>query len=241
MEEKREKNGCTHFQMWVESVEGTMVFMKRLVFGFLVFMISVSVAWAGERGYELVAGRGSKLCAKVLEAFREDVDDRWRLRYQHEIFRQIAWKPVELKGQGPKTRHCSSLDKAMFDLDNNGQPDLVVKTTFCMKGSPSDSFYMFPADSAVLERANWQDLSPLLATPDKFERTGGAYPLTQLPTEETGVSRTTLTGVFTVQPFMLDGSAYVSLTDGRAEWTVIAQYRGSGHFEDLCYLHAAVK
>ena len=218
-----------------------MQFVKQLVFGFLIFTISVGVAWAGERGYQLVAGRDSKLCARVLEAFLEDVDDRWRLRYQHEIFRQIAWKPVELKGQGPKTRHCSSLDKAMFDLDNNGQPDLVVKTTFCMKGSPSDSFYMFPADSAVLEQANWQDLSPLLATPDKFERTGGAYPLTQLPVEETGVSRTTLTGVFTVQPFVLDGRAYVSLTDGRGEWIVIAQYRGGGRFEDLCYLRAAVK
>jgi len=51
MEEKRGKNGCTHFQMWVESEEGTMQFTKRLVFGFLVFMISVGVAWAGERGY----------------------------------------------------------------------------------------------------------------------------------------------------------------------------------------------
>jgi hypothetical protein len=60
----------------------------------------------------------------------------------------------------------------MFDLDNDGQPDLVVKTTFCMRRSRSDSLYMFPADSAVLEQANWQDLSPLLATPDKFERTG---------------------------------------------------------------------
>jgi len=218
-----------------------MQFMKRLVFGFLVIMISVGVAWAGERGYQLVAGRDSKLCARVLEAFREDVDDRGRLRFQHEIFRQITWKPIELRGQGPKTRHCSSLNKAMFDLDNDGQPDLVVKTTFCMKGSPSDSFYMFPADSAVLEQANWQDLSPLLATPDKFERTGGVYPLTQLPAEETGMSRTPLTGVFTVQPFMLDGSAYVSLTDGRAEWTVIAQYRGGGRFEDLCYLRAAAK
>ena len=218
-----------------------MLFMKRLVFGFLVFIISVGVVWAGERGVQLVAGRDSKLCARVLEAFCDDVDDRGRLRYQHEIFRRVTWKPVELKGQGPKARHCSSLDKAILDLDNNGQPDLVVKTTFCMKGSPSDSFYMFPADSAVLEQANWQDLSPLLATPDKFERTGGAYPLTQLPTEETGVSRTTLTGVFTVQPFMLDGSAYVSLTDGRAEWTVIAKYRGGGRFEDMCYLRAAVK
>jgi hypothetical protein len=218
-----------------------MQFKKRLVFVFLVFMISVGVAWAGERGYQFVVGRDSKLCARVLEAFREDVGDRGRLRYQHEVFRQIAWKPVELKGQGPKTRHCSSLDKAIVDLDNDGQLDLVVKTTFCMKGSPSDSFYMFPADSAVLEQVNWQDLSPLLATPDKFERTGGTYPLTQLLVEETGVSRSPLTGVFTVQPFMLDGNAYVSLTDGRAEWIVIAQYRGGGRFEDLCYLRAAVK
>jgi hypothetical protein len=126
-------------------------------------------------------------------------------------------------------------------LNNDGQPDLVGKTTFCMKGSPSDSFYMFPADSAVLEQANWQDLSPLLAMPDKFEQTGGAYHLRQLPAEEASVSWTPLTGVFTVQPFMLDGSAYVSLTDGHAEWSVIVQYRGGGRFEDLCYLRAAVK
>jgi hypothetical protein len=96
---------------------------------------------------------------------------------------------------------------------------------------------MFPADSAVLELANWQDLSPLLATPDKFERTGGAYPLTELPVEETEMSRMPLTGVFTLEPFILDGRAYVSLTDGRAEWIIIAQYRGDGRFEDGCYLH----
>jgi len=216
-----------------------MRLMKRFVFGFLVCMISACVAWAGERGYQLVAGRDSKLCAKVLEAFREDVDDRWRLRYQHEIFRQIHWKPVELNGQGPKAQHCSSLSQATFDLDNDGQPDLVVKSTFCMKGSPSDSFYKFPAGSTVLEQANWQDLSPLLATPDKFERTGGTYPLTQLSAEETGVSRMPLTGVFTVQPFILDGSTYVSLTDGRAEWTVIATYLRGERFEDQCYLRMA--
>jgi hypothetical protein len=216
-----------------------MQFKKQLIFVFFVFMIGTGIAWAGERGYQLVAGMDSKLCAKVLEAFREDTDDRGRLRYQHEIFRQIVWKPVELKGQGPKARHCSSLNRATVDLDNDGQQDLVIKSTFCMKGSPSDSFYKFPADSAVLEQANWQDLSPLLATPDKFERTGGAYPLTQIPIQETGVSPATMTGVFTVQPFMLDGSVYVSLTDARAEWTVIAKYLRGEQFEDQCYLRMA--
>ena len=100
---------------------------------------------------------------------------------------------------------------------------------------------MFPADSTVLEQAKWQNLSPLLVTPDKFEKTRGAYLLTQLPAEEAGVSRTPLTGVFTIQPFMLGGSTYVSLMDGRAEWTVIAQYQGGGRFEDRCYLRAAVQ
>jgi len=56
-----------------------MQFKKQLAFVFLVFMISVGVAWAGERRYQLVAGRDSKLCASVLDAFRGDADDRGRL------------------------------------------------------------------------------------------------------------------------------------------------------------------
>src|SRR6185295_4262902 len=184
MEEKSGNNSCLNCQVQRGLRREDMPFMKRLVFGFLVLLMSVGVVWAGERGYQLATGRDSKLCARVLDAFREDLDDRGRLRYQHEIFRQLTWKPVELKGQGPKTRHCSSLDQAIFDVDNDGQPDLVIKTTFCMKGSPSDSFYVFPVESAVLEQATWQDLSPLLATSSKFERTGGTYPLTQLLAEE---------------------------------------------------------
>ena len=88
--------------------------MNRFVLGILAFMMSAGVAWAGERGYQLVVGKDHKFCTRVLEAFRGDVDDRWRPRYQHEIFRQITWKPIELRGQGPKTRHCSSLER--YDL-----------------------------------------------------------------------------------------------------------------------------
>ncbi len=217
-----------------------MQFIQQLVFSLLAFMMSVGVVWAGERWYQLVVGRDSNLCARMLDAFREDVDDRGRLRYEHETFRQITWKPVELKGQGPKTRHCSSLDKAMFDLNNDGQQDLVVKTRFCMKGSPSDSFYMFPADSAVLEQANWQDLSSLLATPDKFERTGGLYQLSGLPMPSVASKvLPALSTMFTLQPFIMDEKTYVTLTDGRGEWMVIAKYLRGDRFEDECYLQVA--
>lgn len=222
--------------------EGAMQFINRFVLGFLAFMMSAGVAWAGERGYQLVVGKDHTFCTRVLEAFREDVDDRWRPRYQHEIFRQITWKPIELRGQGPKTRHCSSLDKAMFDLDNDGQLDLVVKTTFCMKGSPSDSFYMFPADSTVLERANWQDLSPLLATFDKFERTGGSYSLSALPmSSESNKESPALNTVFMVQPFIMGEKTYVALTDGHGQWVVIARYLRGERLEDQCYLHMAAR
>jgi hypothetical protein len=75
---------------------------KWLIFGCLVFMINVGMVWADEPGFQLVVGRGSKLCEKVLDAFSEDVDDRGQPRYQHEIFRQITWKPVELRGKGQR-------------------------------------------------------------------------------------------------------------------------------------------
>lgn len=171
------------------------------------------------------------LCRKVASLFEE------RLTPDSEVFKTVEWKPVELKGQGPKTRHCSSLDQALLDLDNNGTKDLVIRTTFCMKGAPSDSLYVFPADSHVLEQLSWQDMAPLLATHDKFERTGGSYPLTGLPmSSESSKGNPALSTVFTVHPFMLDNHRYVAMTDARGEWTVIANYLRGERFEDLCYL-----
>lgn len=194
--------------------------------GLLAVMISAVAAAAS---VELAASTDKPFCEKVTALFGE------RLELNAELTKTVQWEPVALKGQGPPLQRCSSLAKTRMDLDNDGQEDLVVKTTFCPKGSPSDSFYMFPADSAVLEQANWQDLSPLLATPNKFERTGGAYPLTALTIDKVSVPPTLRTS-FSLQPFMFDDLAYIGLTDTRREWLVIVKYRGGGQFEDVCYV-----
>jgi hypothetical protein len=203
--------------------------MKWMKIGSVLLVIFPTLAAAS---VELMAFADKPFCETVA-----------RLTGDHFVFesglsRTVEWVPVELKGEGPTARRCSSLDKTIIDLDNDGRADLLVKTTFCMKGNPSDSFYVFPADSNVLEEANWQDLSPLLATHDKFERTGGTYPLTSLRID-IGQAPPALTTTFSLQPFLLDGRAYIGLTDARREWVVIARYRGGERFEDLCYLHSA--
>jgi len=209
--------------------------MKGTVLGSVLLMLVPAIAAA--LSVDLMAARDKPFCERVLELFQKNTGSGNRLDLDAEPFNQIRWEPAMIAGAAPKARRCSSLDQAVVDLDNDGTKDLVVKTTFCMKGGPSDSFYLFPADSHVLEQISWQDMAPLLATSDKFERTGGSYPLTALPMySESSQGTPILSTVFTVQPFILSDQTYVALADGRGEWTVIAKYLRGDRFEDQCYL-----
>ncbi|TKS61102.1 MAG: hypothetical protein EWM72_00871 [Nitrospira sp.] len=211
--------------------------MKGTVIGSVLFMMIPVIAVASS--VDLVAAKGKSFCQRVLELFQKNMGSGPRLNLDAEPFSEVKWEPAVIAGMAPKIRRCSSLDKALVDLDNDGTRDLVVKTTFCMKGAPSDSFYMFPANSNVLEQASWQDMAPLLATANKFERTGGSYPLTALPmSSEFRKGGPTLSIVFTVQPFIMDEKTYVALTDGRGKWIVIAKYLRGERFEDQCYLES---
>lgn len=195
-------------------------------------LLTMLPAMTAAASVELVAFADKPFCERVTGLLGD------RFEFESRLASTVAWKAIELKGEGPTTSRCSNLDKAIVDLDNNGRKDLVVKTTFCMKGSPSDSIYMFPRGSKVLEDMSWQDMSPLLATRDKFERTGGGYPLTSLQVDS-AQRPAELTTTFSLHPFLLDGTTYVGLTDGQREWMVIAKYLGGERFDDLCYLRAA--
>lgn len=210
----------------------------RRVFRPLVGIL-IALSWsvlASAASIEVAGGKDVTFCETVAKLFGELNTP------PAELLKTVEWKPVELHGQGPKTRHCSSLDRAVFDFDNDGKLDLVVKTTFCMKGAPSDSFYVFPADSEVLEQTSWQDMTPLMATPDKFERTGGRYPLSSLPMAAgLAEKEPALRDAFIVHPFILDQKVYIALTDNRGTWTVIAKYLRGEQFEDQCYLKGGKK
>ncbi len=197
-----------------------------------------TLALAGGEIYQTVMSKESRICETMAEVLNRNTEWDGNLHYTHEVFQRITWTPVKLRGQAPRDGRCSTLEQARFDLDNDGREDLVIRSSFCMRGLPSDSLYVFPSDSAVLELATWQDLSPLHVTTEKFERTGGIYPLEELPAEEVRRSTAPLAGVFTLRPFILDQISYVSLTDARRAWIVVAKYRQGGRLQDLCYFHA---
>ncbi len=209
--------------------------MKGTVIGSALLLIIPTLGTAAS--VELRAAQDKPFCAQLVESLRRNLGSGNRLNTAAEPFSQVRWEPAVIAGTAPKVRHCSSLDKAFVDLDNDGTKDLVVKATFCMKGAPSDSLYVFPADSRVLEQASWQDMAPLLATRNKFERTGGSYPLTAIPMPSASdQEQPMLNTAFAVFPFMVGEKAYVALTDGHGEWIVIADYLGGERFKDQCYV-----
>jgi hypothetical protein len=205
--------------------------MSRTLLIGLLMLFCAGVVWAA--GYDLHMSREERLCRQVGDALISLFNGPVGFRPDDERIHLVAWQPVQLGGDAPKTTVCSELQQALVDLHNNGRQDLVIRSRFCMKGKPSDSLYVFPGDSTVLQQATWQDLTPLHATPDKFERTGGAYPLQEgLAGGDSAALRT----LFTIEPFVMEGRTYVSLTSPPYEYVVIASYQGGDSFQDLCYL-----
>ncbi len=211
--------------------------MKRnMLSSILLLLAIVSVARAGTEAYKVVMSKNKALCRGMLKLFNQDMKEQGFIRYdQHEAFRQVSWEPVELAGPKPMVKYCSLLQKTIVDLNNDGKRELVVKTSFCLRSQTSDSLYIFPADSNVLEKASWGDMKLLFDTPNKFHRTGDVYSLTELNLASNERGHEAIGGVFIIQPFLWGNVAYISMTDLHQEWIVIAKYLQGEELQDICY------
>ena len=173
------------------------------------------------------------MCTRVAAGLEAAQLAQGQLRFLADGVRSVEWAPAALPGDAPKTTICSLFEQTQVDLRRDGIDDLVIRTRFCMKGKPSDSLYVFPADSDVLARASWQDLGPLHETQDKIEHTGGVYVLSKLMGAKQPVE---LRGVFALDVVRVDEQALVALTAPPFHWVVVGRLRGTGALDDVCYL-----
>jgi hypothetical protein len=213
------------------------------------------VAWAGAEAYKLVMSKDKKLCANMLNLFNADMKEYRQICYdKHEMFTRLGWQPVDV---GKEPYACGMYQYALFDINNDGKDELVIKTSHCLRDQLTDSLYIFPPNSKVLQDLKEPSSHPFDTVPDKLEfvgKGGFEYDLKELPESEKeklleDIRKTLpksmkgldlkpgIGGVLVIQPFQIGKTIYISMTDLHQEWIVVGKYKQADTLEDLCYFH----
>ena len=189
-----------------------------------------TLSFSNGDSYSLAMSKDPKLCNAMLTLYNEDMKNFHGIRYdQHEMFTRM-WKSVDQDEANHPTYGCSQLWRGIFDINNDGKNELVVKWSACLSGNLTDSLYIYPSDSDVLTfNPKSGKLNPLTDTDNELG--SQVYHLKALPeTSEFWVG-----GLFVLQPFIWDGTNYISMTDIRPRWIVIAKYKQAAEMQDICY------
>jgi hypothetical protein len=207
--------------------------IRRVVFAIVLLLATTGVAWAGKEAYRLVMSKDKELCQTVLNFFNADMKRYKEIHYDDDIFQVVKWKAIDL---GEETYGCYFLSHAMFDINNDGKNDLVIKERGCLSNILIDKMFVFPQDSDVLSRIHvgLGGGEALDQTKNKFFEINTSHPLEGLSfAESQGLPQGV--GGNVLHPFVWKNTAYVSMTDFDPEWIVIAKYLEQQKFQDVCY------
>jgi hypothetical protein len=131
---------------------------------------------------------------------------------------------------------CDSLQRANFDIDNDGHSNLVLKHSGCLHDLMSDGLFIFPENSDILSglKPGPGGLSDMFASANKFQLTGDLYELKETKGKK-GALPPSIGTVFVLQPFLWGQIFYISVTGLERDWVVIAKYRQPENIQDVCY------
>lgn len=176
------------------------------------------------QSYTLVMSKDTKLCNAMLALYNEDMKAYKEINYdQHEIFTKI-WEPVLDRG-------CLKYWRGIFDINNDSKGELVIKQSACLSGILTDSLFIYSSNSDVLSvNPESGKLNPLKDTDNEFGE-HDVYYLRDLPK----TSEAWIGGHFVLNPFIWEGTSYISITDQMPRWVVIAKYKQSEELQDICY------
>lgn len=197
----------------------------------------VGVAWAGQEVYTLAMSKDKVLCKTLLNLFNEDVKKHGELTYQHEAFTRVQWETIaSIYDERYPAHSCDSLQRANFDIDNDGHSNLVLKHSGCLHDLMSDGLFIFPENSDIFSRLKPGPggLTDMFASVNKFDLTGDVYQLKEIKGKK-GSLPPNIGTVFILQPFFRGQTFYISVTGLERDWVVIAKYRQAESIQDVCY------
>lgn len=241
--------------------------LGRWDWAFLValVMFPASTASAAPENYDfkLKMSQDKQLCPAITEVLsaeytRHAIDASpshdWFIQWQtFDTLDDQLWKEPRFEDSS-----CHMYRWAMFDIDNDGQPEIVIKISGCLGGKLTDDLRIFRGDEA--KEHIYQTLMDLYAPSDsvqgkinrerligKISLSGEMYELRKLPSFKDKRGRNELDmyhaigGQVRIYPFVFDAHTYLNMHGNYGStWHVIARYRPgektSHGLEDVCYI-----
>jgi hypothetical protein len=206
--------------------------MKRILLLSLVLMLGgVSLAWAGKEAYTLIMNQDEPLCQHMLAIFNADMKKERMLLYEkHKEF--VVWERVDT-GESQIDRYCRQTLQQTFDINNDGTDELVLRIRSCFQSQFRDFLYIFPRNSNATELLKDPNSHVLDTTKDRLEFQ--TYDLKKMPDVKSVAQLPGLYTILTLEPFQFKRTFYVSMTDLRQEFIVIAKYLHGEELDDVCY------
>lgn len=194
--------------------------------------------------YDIVMSKNKKLCNYMVSLYNADMKTYGEIKYSvHSIFSRIGWEDINSLGPDPFVVP----QKAIFDINNDGKKELVIKTNSPVFKAFVDELFIFPITSNVISKLKpgSRGKRALFDTKNILFRNYKIYYLNQasendlVGNEKNHKSKQDITASigpsFVLNPFILDGETFISMTDLDSEWFVIGKYKKQGEMQDICY------
>lgn len=196
-----------------------------------------------EESYSLVMSKDDGLCKHMMKLFNHDLKKYgWKgdaYQEEHEEFKRVPWKSARFSSVINGRTEYTDVEGALFDFNNDGIEDFVVRWKSSLSNNRADSLYML--DRNMVKRAHDLVSSEFGNSMNRISLAGGFY--------EVSPPVKTIGGVRVLLPFIYRETSYLfmrelfevpPITPGYA---VIAKYGGgkftirdlSGKMEDVCY------
>lgn len=205
---------------------------------------------AGE-SYTLLMSKDDELCNHMLQLFNEDLKKYgWngdKHQEEHEEFKRVPWQPARFSFDYHGQTQYTDVEGALFDFNNDGVQDFVVRWKASLSNARADSLSML--GSEMSKRANDLTSEELWNGENQISLAGNGYSYDQLAhLSEIDVDpRGFDPRVF--EPFIYRATAYLVMRDlfedirDHAGYAVIAKYGGgkfvardvSGKMDNICY------
>ncbi len=207
--------------------------------------------------YALAYSADHRVCNHFLQLFNSDIAKYGYIdTTAHEEFNKILWTPLEWEaGKPPFSSQIVSL--TLFDINNDGKHEYVVKSSAMLHGTHSDDLYVFktkPTDvEDVIKKLRTEEKGASNFVITKLRKTGGFYNLKMLPphTHISGPFKGQfyydwIGGRFSIHPLRYKGVTYISVNERLGtninldvidftEWHVLAKYLADYELQDICY------